>query len=255
MNNKIDIGNGASWEVRSGGWYEVPSGDPNYDTDPRPLTPAEVERAERGLGPELPDDYVPPWANKDPKYEDANRFVVAMHNAGLIDATKLDREMAVEHAKLDDGPEAPACSFARPDRADEPCFGSVRPIFGAAPTGERVTALAREGHACRWTVESSGFSERESAALVADAERDRLVTISHMQGAGAARRIAEAIRGGDRSAEKEQADRVWCGIFLRGVPELDIVTAEARAEAAVEALKERGLVNAMHDVLMGRSSQ
>lgn len=46
------------------------------------------------------------------------------------------------------------CQFARPDRADEPCCGSVREIRGTDPDGQRVTAQACEGHACRWTIEA-----------------------------------------------------------------------------------------------------
>jgi hypothetical protein len=49
---RIDIGNGAIWRRTDRGWLEFPPSNSEPILVGRPLTPAEVERAERGLGPE-----------------------------------------------------------------------------------------------------------------------------------------------------------------------------------------------------------
>lgn len=52
---------------------------------------------------------------------------------------------------------------------------------------------------------------------------------------------------------KARKDQVFCGLFLRCLTSLDVTTAKARADAALEALEASGLVEAMHDVLTNRS--
>jgi hypothetical protein len=48
---------------------------------------------------------------------------------------------------------------------------------------------------------------------------------------------------------KARKEQVFCGLFLRCLTSLDVTTAEARAEAAVEALEARGLVEAMYTIM------